>query len=266
MLNKRKQSTNWDSTRDTALVVEAFADYLRASGETQATVSGEVWLEGKRLGSVHFTPETMFTAETTIQIAGNAVPSGEQTLEIRRSGSGPLYFSVYSRNFTLEEEIAPSGLEVKIERRYYRLDPVHKALELAGKRGQVVDAERAAYDRVPIEDLESLPSGTLVEVELLVESKNDYEYLMIEERKAAGLEPVDTQSGYQYRDGLGVYREMRDKHVAFFLRTLPRGQHSLRYQLRAEAPGRFTALPAVISGMYAPELTGNSADKDLRVK
>jgi uncharacterized protein YfaS (alpha-2-macroglobulin family) len=266
LLNNRKHATYWDSTRDTALVVEAFADYLRASGETQSDVSGEVWLQGKRLGSVHFTPETMFTAETTIQIAGNAVPSGQQTLEIRRTGKGPLYYSAYSSNFTLAEEIAASGLEVKIERRYYLLEPAHKALELAGKRAQVVAAERAAYDRISIDDLKALPSGTLVEVELLVESKNDYEYLMIEERKAAGLEPVDIQSGYQYQEGLGVYREMRDKHVAFFLRTLPRGQHSLRYQLRAEAPGRFTALPAVISGMYAPELAGNSADKDIRVE
>lgn len=266
LLNNRKHATYWNSTRDTALVVEAFADYLRASGESKSTVSGEAWLAGKRLGSVHFTPETMFTAETTIQIAGNAVPSGEQTLEIRRAGNGPLYFSAYLSNFTLEEDIAASGLEVKIERRYYRLDPVRKSLELADKRGQVVDTERAAYDRVAVDDLQSLPSGTLVEVELLISSKNDYEYLIIEERKAAGLEPVDIQSGYQYADGLGVYREMRDKHVAFFLRTLPRGEHSLRYQLRTEAPGSFTALPAVISGMYAPELVGNSEDKELRVE
>jgi uncharacterized protein YfaS (alpha-2-macroglobulin family) len=266
LLNNRKHSSYWNSTRDTALVIEAFADYLRASGETLANVSGEVWLGDKRLGSVRFTPETMFTAETTIQISGNALPSGEHALEIRRSGSGPLYFNAYLTNFTLEDEIAASGLEVKIERRYYRLDPVHKSLELAGQRGQVIETERAAYDRVPIDDLQALPSGALVEVELLIESKNDYEYLMIEERKAAGLEPVDVQSGYQYEGGLGVYREMRDRHVAFFLRTLARGKHSLRYQLRAEAPGRFTALPAVISGMYAPELVGNSADKDLRVE
>ena len=119
--------------------------------------------------------------------------------------------------------------------------------------------------RISLEDLQELPSGTLVEVELLVESKNDYEYLLLEDRKPAGLETVDTQSGYFSSGGLSAYREFRDQKTAFFLRALPRGKHSIRYQLRAEAPGVFTALPADISGMYAPELKGNSKDFDLKI-
>ena len=35
-----------------------------------------------------------------------------------------------------------------------------------------------------------------VEVELDIENKNDYEYLVFEDGKAAGLEPVEIQSGY----------------------------------------------------------------------
>ncbi|MFO1064825.1 MAG: alpha-2-macroglobulin family protein [Pirellulales bacterium] len=264
LLNNRKHSTYWNSTRDTALVIEAFGDYLRASGETTGTVEAEVLFGGKRLGSVKFTPATLFETDGTIEITGNAVPSGEAELEIRRTGNGPLYWSVYSTNFTLEDEIAPAGLEVKIERRYTHLIPVQKSLELADAKAGVVSTERQAFERRPVQDLQQLPSGSLVEVELLVESKNDYEYLMIEERKAAGLEPIDTQSGYTY-DALQVYREFREKHVAFFLHRLPRGKHSLKYQLRTEAPGKFTALPAVIQAMYAPELVGNSADFDVQI-
>ncbi len=57
LLNNRKHATYWNSTRDTALVVEAFGDYLKASGETNRTVSAEVLLDGKRLGTVSFTPQ-----------------------------------------------------------------------------------------------------------------------------------------------------------------------------------------------------------------
>ncbi len=107
--------------------------------------------------------------------------------------------------------------------------------------------------------------GTLVEVELKIVSKNDYEYLLIEEHKAAGLEPVDTQSGSVWNSGYYAYRELRDKQLSFYIDHLPRGEHMLSYQLRAESPGKFTALPAIISGMYAPELVGNSSDKDIAV-
>jgi alpha-2-macroglobulin len=266
LLNNRKHSTYWNSTRDTALVVEAFGDYLRATGEGKSAVSAEVYLDDKRLGTVEFTSENLFEVDNTIQIFGNAVPAGEHKLEIRRKGDGPMYWNAYLTNFTLEEEIQSAGLEVKIERRFYRVNRVKKDLELADDQGQVVDAQRTALERIDLADLQALPSGTMVEVELLIESKNDYEYLIIEDRKPAGLESIDTQSGYVYTGVTSVYREFRDQKTDFFIRWLPQGKHSMRYQLRAEAPGIFTALPAQITGMYAPELVGNSADFDLRVE
>ncbi len=265
LLNNRKHATYWNSTRDTALVVEAFSDYLKATGEGTATVAAEVWLSGKRLGRVEFTPENLFTVNNTITISGAAIPVGEQQLEIRRVGDGPLYWNAYSTNFTMEEEIKPAGLEVKIERRYYSLTPTQKDLRLPGKNAAVVDAQRAGFNRVQLKDLDEVPSGQLFEVELLIESKNDYEYLLIEDNKPACLEAVDTQSGYFYSAGLSIYRELRDKKVGLCIRWLPRGKYSVRYQLRSETPGKFTALPAKIEGMYAPELVGNSADFDLQI-
>ena len=88
---------------------------------------------------------------------------------------------------------------------------------------------------------------------------------MIEDKKPASLEAVDTASGYFYSGGLLVYRELRDQHIGLCIERLPRGKHSLKYQLRSEAPGQFTALPATIEGMYAPELVGNSRDFDLNI-
>ena len=70
---------------------------------------------------------------------------------------------------------------------------------------------------------------------------------------------VEALSGYISGDGgFSAYMEPRDETVDFFIRALPRGTHTLRYQLRAEAPGTYKALPAEASAMYAPELRGNS--------
>src|SRR6185312_432198 len=106
-------------------------------------------------------------------------------------------------------------------------------------------------------NLAALKSGELVEIELEIDSKNDYEYLLFEDMKAAGFEPVEVRSGYN-SNALGAYVEFRDNRVAFFARTIARGKHSVSYRLRAEIPGKFSALPAKASAMYAPELKGNS--------
>jgi uncharacterized protein YfaS (alpha-2-macroglobulin family) len=60
--------------------------------------------------------------------------------------------------------------------------------------------------------------------------------------------------------------ELRDDKVCFFVRALARGKHSVSYRLRAEIPGKFSALPARAYAMYAPELKGNSDEIKLGIE
>jgi uncharacterized protein YfaS (alpha-2-macroglobulin family) len=114
-------------------------------------------------------------------------------------------------------------------------------------------------------DGQTVKSGDLVEVELVIDSKNDYEYLLFQDLKPAGFEATEVRSGYTY-EGLPAYREFHDERVDFFLRQLPLGKHSLTYRLKAETPGKFSALPAKASAMYAPELRGNSDEMKVSVE
>src|SRR6516164_9049210 len=88
--------------------------------------------------------------------------------------------------------------------------------------------------------------------------------LIFEDPKAAGFEPLLVRSGYNAND-LGAYMELRDDRVSFFVRALARGKHSVSYRLRAEIPGKFSALPARASAMYAPELRGNSDEMKVAI-
>jgi hypothetical protein len=73
------------------------------------------------------------------------------------------------------------------------------------------------------------------------------------------------RSGYTDR-GLRSYVEYRDNRVAFFVRQLARGKHSVNYRVRAEIPGRFSALPTRGWAMYAPELRANSDEAKLLIR
>ena len=165
----------------------------------------------------------------------------------------------------MEDSLTAAGREVTVSRRFSRLEKDDQIESVQGNRGQVVNQKVARFKRIPIESTTGLPSGTLVEVELVVDSKNDYEYLMLEDHKPSGFEPDDQRSGYVF-EGLRAYRELRDDRVSFFLTDLARGQHSISYRMRAEAPGKVSALPATIEGMYSPELVGNSDEMRLTVE
>jgi len=264
LLNNRKHATYWNSTRDTALVVEAFADYLAASGEADPDVTVEVWIDGQQRKEVAITRENLFTFDNKLVLTGDALAAGRHTVEIRKVGKSPVYFSGTLTNFTLEDDITAAGLEIKVARRYFKLTPTMKSTAVAGGRGQVVQQKVAQYRRTRLVNLAELVSGDLVEVELIIDSKNDYEYLLLEDMKAAGFEPVEIRSGYNGND-LGAYMELRDDRISLFVAHLARGQHSVSYRMRAEIPGKFSALPTRASAMYAPELKANSDEIKLRV-
>ena len=264
LLNNRKHGTYWNSTRDTAMVVESMADYIKATGEDQPDMTVEILVDGEVQKTVKINGENLFSFDNVLLLEGDAVTSGNHKLEVRRTGKGPVYFSAYLTNFTKEDNITAAGLEVKVARKFYRLERDDKQVSVQGDRGQVVSQQVAKYKRIPLEDLRSVTSGDLIEVEMIIDSKNDYEYLLLEDHKPSGFEPDDQRSGYVF-EGLTAYRELRDDRVSFFLTSLARGQHSISYRLRAETPGKVSALPATIEGMYSPELVGNSDEFKLRV-
>jgi uncharacterized protein YfaS (alpha-2-macroglobulin family) len=265
LLNNRKHATYWNSTRDTALCVEAMADFLRASGEARPEMTVEVRLDGKLQKAAEITPQNLFTFDNKLVLEGEALANGEHAVELKKIGRGPLYFNGYLTNFTLEDSITRAGLEIKVNRKYYRLKEVEKTVKAAGSRGQVVDQRAEKYEREELQDLSTLKSGDLVEIELEIDSKNDYEYLVFEDMKPAGFEPVDLRSGYT-GNALGAYVEFRDNRVVFFVNRLMRGKHSVSYRMRAEIPGKFSALPTKAWAMYAPELKANSDEIKLRVE
>jgi alpha-2-macroglobulin len=265
VLNNRKHGTYWNSTRDTAYCIEALAEYLKASGEDRPNQTITIALDGQTRKEVKITPDLLFRFDNAFVLEGKALETGKHTVSFLKSGTGPLYFNAYVTNFTLEDPITRTGLEIKVDRKVYRLIRDDTTKDVAGGRGQAISQRAERFRRELLADHAELKSGELVEVELEIDSKNDYEYLIFEDFKPAGFEPVEIRSGYNGND-LGAYVEFRDERVAFFARTLNRGKHSVSYRLRAEIPGRFHALPARAQAMYAPELRANSDEIRLQVK
>jgi hypothetical protein len=265
LLNNRKHATYWNSPRDTAICVEAFAEYLLATDEHKPDLSVEILVDGKSTKKVRIKPEDLFTYDDRFVMVGDALTAGKHRIELRKTGKGPLYFNAYLTNFTLEDFITKAGLEIRVRRDVYKLVRVEKTVKVQGSRGQAVDQKVEKYERKKLGNLDTLKSGDLVEIELVMESKNDYEYIVFEDMKAAGFEPAKVRSGWM-PGGFRAYMELRDERTVFLVPRLARGKHSLSYRLRAEIPGTFSALPTRGYAMYAPELKANSDEIKLKIE
>lgn len=279
-LVKNRRGARWHNTRDTAVALLALNQVLLGDRAAPAT-SYELTVNGTAVASKSITPADVLRGPIRIAIDPALVKDANE-IRIRKTG-GSLYFAAEARFVSLEEPVTAAGNELFVRRDYYRLVPQKTLL-----KGIV-------YDKVPLRDREKLTSNDRVEVVVTVETKNDYEYLLFEDLKPAGLEAVELQSGKplsavelraasvlrerpnpaevrrrpsadQTHRMVPVYQELRDRNVALFIDKLPQGTWEIRYTLRAETPGSFHALPLLGQAMYVPDVRANGEEVRLTVE
>jgi alpha-2-macroglobulin len=260
LCNNRSGSA-WNSTRETAMAVQALAEYVKANGELapEYTVTVDVNGQFKRTFTVNAENALLF--DNRMVVPAPALGHGPQTVTLTREGKGNLYYSATLRYFTLEEGVQAAGNEIRVRRRYFRLTKPSPGTAAKGSQPLTGDG----YARTLVRAGDTLSSGDLLEVELLLESKNSYDYLVFEDMKPAGCEPVELRSGVRYGDGLCSNMELRDEKVAFFVTSLPQGKRMITYRLRAEIPGYFHALPLNGYAMYAPDVRCISDEGNLGI-
>ncbi|HEU5122847.1 MAG TPA: MG2 domain-containing protein [Verrucomicrobiae bacterium] len=291
-LIKNRRGAQWNNTRDTAIVVLAMNDYLSASGELKTDIEYELIVNGSSIAKKKITGADVFNAPSRFEIDPKLIRDQNEIQIKRSSGTGALYFAAEAKFFSTEEPIAPAGNEIFVKREYYKL--VGRPTLLKGY----------VYDKQPLRDGETVKSGERVQTVLTIEAKNNYEYLMFEDLKPAGLEAVEIRSGeslyakelksgavaksaassqssaakathhaprttdqsdYTGRERW-VYQELRDRKVALFIDKLPQGVWEIRYDVRAEVPGKFHALPVIGQAMYVPEIRCNGAETRITVE
>jgi alpha-2-macroglobulin len=258
-LVKNRRGAQWSNTRDTAIALLGLNDYLRASGELHGDVSYDLSVNGHAVASRAITAAEVLGAPSRFTIDPSFVRDGVNEIVIH--SNAPLYFAAEARFVSLEEPVKAAGHEIFVRRDYFKLVP-HPTL-LKG----------VVYEKAPLPDGGSVASGERVEVVVTVETKNDYDYLLFEDLKPAGLEAVALQSGqplYAQAEGSGrmafVYQELRDRKVAMFIDHLAQGTWQIRYTLRAEVPGSFHALPVLGQAMYVPEVRANGDEVRVTVQ
>lgn len=252
-LMSTRKGGKWKSTRDTAFAVLALSEYMKTTEELNPDNNVEVFLNGKSVRKIHFTKDNILSDAGEILLEAKDLKAGKQDIRIVSSGKGNVYYDVFLKYFSLEEPITAASTTIAVERKYYRI------------REEADSENKVRIHRQEVKDGEVLTSGETIEVELTLKSDNIYEYLVYEDFKPAGCEPVDRTSGRRW-DGLISNMELRDEKVAFFIGHLPVGESKVSYRLRVEIPGKFHTLPVNGYAMYSPDIRAISDEFIMEIK
>ena len=265
LVQNRRHASYWESTRDTAYVIDALLEFAERSGELQPDGELTIALNGEQVHQAQFSGISLFTQAGDISLPADQLSGKKMVWNIQKTGTSPLYVSNTATHFEKQDQLRAAGSHVKVQRRLFRLLRDDTTQTEQSASGTALEVKSDVYRRELISSATQLVSGDLVEVELVVQANNDYEYMLVRDGKASGSEPLEPRSGYQ-RSGPWAYVEYHDEEVRFYLRKLGRGETTLRYRTRVEIPGTFNCLPAKVEAMYSPDLVGNSTGLRIQVR
>lgn len=245
-LMARRAPTGWGTTQETAYVVVALTDYLRASRELNAGSKYRVVVNDQLIQQGTLSAGQI---QQTIRIPATQLRDGLNRVRIERDGdSGRVYYKI-----TQQALIAGT----------------------TDRAAGPITVKRAYLDPESDKPIISAQLGAVVKVELRVMLPDEGWYVAIEDPLPGGMEGVNErlnttsfaarQNQYEqpdefFGDDFGYNnKEVRDDRVVFFVTHLKPGWHTFTYLARATQGGSFNALPAQVYLMYAPEQWGRSA-------
>jgi uncharacterized protein YfaS (alpha-2-macroglobulin family) len=257
----------WRSTQENVWALLALDDYRRQEEATPPAFDARVFLGHDRLSETTFRG-TSLSDQAIVSGADRVTQYSGQALTFEMTGQGRLFYSAELRYAptALPDKPADQGLFVQKTLRSLRPEELDVAERTIPKRTQL-----------------NAPAGDLVLVDLLLESAEPRDQIVIEDPLPAGLEPIDfaldtsaagqnvdrtpdpddgskTRSGYgAFRDVPGVHRELHDDEALTFLPHVDPGLYHFRYLLRATTPGDFVVPPTRASCMYSPDVWGRTA-------
>jgi hypothetical protein len=247
----------WESTKQTAMVIEGLTSYFALSGELRNASDVEVLVNGTTVGSRHFSAADSFAPPWQIRVP-TLTAGASGLVQIRKSGDGLTYWSAENQWYSADKNLSQQGkVSLNITRDYYLL-----------QKNQPRPTDPITYDLVPLKG--PVHVGDIVAVRLALNGA-EWKYLLAEDPIPSGTEFLEHTELYTLNDKPDWWadwftrKEFHDDRTAFF-NTEFNGRREYVYLLKVVNPGRFAISPAQAGPMYQPQVETTSDPATLEVQ
>ena len=110
-----------------------------------------------------------------------------------------------------------------------------------------------------------LKVGDKVKIVITFENSQDMEFVYLKDLRGACFEPKEQLSQYHYDNGMWYYQSTSDVAMEFFIEYLPKGKHTLSYDVYVTKEGIFSAGYSFTQCQYAPEFGAYSNGMRIKV-
>ncbi len=230
-LLQEKRTQAWDTPLNATDAVFAFladaqgmADLSKLAGQAPATLK----IDGKAL--------ELPKATAGIGYVKTLAPSTKgSTFTAEKTGTGTSWGALYAQFWqkATDVEDASAGLSVKRE---------------------IVTSKGPA-------DGNTLKVGSKVKVRITITADRDYDFVQVQDKRAACLEPVGQLSGYRG----GYYCAPQNNATNYYFDRLAKGKHIIETDYYIDREGEYTSGICTAQCAYSPSFSAREAAKTLKV-
>ena len=237
----QKQTNSWENSASTADACYA----LLMRGSDWFAEGKEVTL---RFGNTPINTEGGVAGTGFIQRRWNAdeVTSEMRQLTVNNPTNHLVWGGLFRQYFVPIDEVKQSEAGFTIKRELF--------VETVDEKGRKL---------VPVTN-QALKVGDKLTVKITFTNEQDMSYVFVKDLRAAGFEPIEQISHYEYNDRMSYYQSNTDTDMEFFIERLPKGTHQLEYSMFVTKEGHLNNGYALIQCQYAPEFSAYS--DGMRVK
>ncbi len=255
----QKQTNKWENSASTADAIYALL------------MRGSDWFEeGKEVtlcfGNTPISTEGGVAGTGFIQRRWNAneVTSEMRQLTVNNPTPHLVWGGLFRQYFVPIDEVKSdkSGFTIKRELFVEKVTDKGKVLVPVGSALRQAQGPVGAAVVEPVET--PLKVGDKVTVKITFTSQQDMSFVFVKDLRAAGFEPIEQISRYEYNDRMSYYQSNTDTDMQFFIEHLPKGTHQLEYSMFVTKEGYLNNGYALIQCQYAPEFSAYS--DGMRVK
>ncbi len=252
----QKEVSSWPTSRSTAEVIFTLLNSGK-SWTTPESDKAEITWAGKRVDGVAGTESTPSPMEKAgvrstgyikETVVSDKIDKSLAKLTVKKDGSGIVQGGLFWQYYEDLDKIKSSETYVSISKELYR-----KVKTENGEQLQKITPSTP------------LKVGDRVTVRMILNTDRNMGFVHLKDMRAAGFEPLDVLSGYQWKNGLGYYQSTKDASTNFYIRQMPKGRYVFEYDLICNAAGTFSNGISTLQNYYAPQMNSHTVGSTVRI-
>lgn len=231
----QKEVNSWGSSRGTAEVIFTILNSGKSWTSAESDKAEITW-GGKALNQ-----QTQATGYVKQAIKSDNLDKNLATVSIKKDGPGIVQGGLFWQYYEDLDKIKSTESYISITKELYKKVKTENGEQL-----------------IKINENSPLKVGDKVTVRMILNTDRNMEFIHLKDMRAAGFEPLDVISGYEWKNNLGYYQSTKDASTNFYIENMPKGKYVFEYDYVANASGKFSNGITTLQNYYAPQMNAHT--------